>query len=144
MSSYMNTDRHLLNEIVDTLNLSIDDLINKIETLNVSALSEYNSIIHQIRKLIIYYTYAQKYIRILTDSPETMHAVKIKLHLLGVLRAASSFIANDDIVAIHDLLSYELRDNLSLWKIQILSSLRPLQNSSTFGLTPQLIPTASI
>jgi hypothetical protein len=56
--------------------------------------------------------------------------VRLKLHLLSVLRGLADSVRAGDALAMHDLLTEELRDNLSLWKIQVLPRLRSASRSS--------------
>ena len=90
-------------------------------------------VVDRTRQMVVFLKYSADYLRrALPEDPVREEMLKIKLHLLSVLRSLSEAVRAQDKVAAHDLLTEELRDNLTLWKINILPMLRrPLP--SPFG-----------
>ena len=91
------------------------------------------TIIDRTQKFVVFVKYSGDYLRhTLPGGPLREEMFKIKLHLLSVLRGLVDKVKVKDRAAVHDLLTEELRDNLTLWKIKILPMLRPAQ-PSPFG-----------
>ncbi|MAX66472.1 MAG: hypothetical protein QF441_11695 [Bacteriovoracaceae bacterium] len=60
---------------------------------------------------------------------------KLQIHLLSLMKAISSAQYKKDYIMLTDLLEYELKDNLTQWKILVLPTLKlELQKNSTYIL----------
>jgi len=122
-----------------TLSETVSELSRDIEALKVTPplnLSDasLSAIIDQTRKFVVFLKYTNEYMRkTLPDSVVREEMLRIKLHLLSVLRALSDHVRNGDRLAVHDLITEELRDNLTLWKINVLPLLRPMRTQPISG-----------
>lgn len=130
-ASLSHADMTLL--IHTTLSETVSDISQQIEVLKgISPLevseSSLAETIDQTRKFIVFLRYTNEYMRkTLPDSLVREEMLRIKLHLLSILRALSDHVRAGDRLAVHDLITEELRDNLTLWKINVLPLLRPLR-----------------
>lgn len=121
-----------LSETVSELSRDIEAL-KETPPLNLSDAS-LSAIIDQTRKFVVFLKYTNEYMRkTLPDSVVREEMLRIKLHLLSVLRALSDHVRNGDRLAVHDLITEELRDNLTLWKINVLPLLRPMRTQPISG-----------
>lgn len=121
-----------LSETVSELSRDIEAL-KETPAMNLSDAS-LSAIIDQTRKFVVFLKYTNEYMRkTLPDSVVREEMLRIKLHLLSVLRALSDHVRNGDRLAVHDLITEELRDNLTLWKINVLPLLRPMRTQPISG-----------
>jgi len=113
-----------LRETIDGISKSLDDL-KGFRATDYSD-DEIEAIVERTRQFVVFAKYCGDYLR-RTPQNEAVREemLKIKLHLLSVLRSLVDSIKAKDRAAAHDLLTEELRDNLTLWKIKILPLLRP-------------------
>lgn len=119
-------------ETVSELSRDIEAL-KETPAMNLSDAS-LSAIIDQTRKFVVFLKYTNEYMRkTLPDSVVREEMLRIKLHLLSVLRALSDHVRNGDRLAVHDLITEELRDNLTLWKINVLPLLRPMRTQPISG-----------
>jgi hypothetical protein len=121
-----------LSETVSELSRDIENLkgIAPLELSDASVIA----IIDQTRKFVVFLKYTNEYMRkTIPDSAVREEMLRIKLHLLSVLRALSDHVRTKDRLAVHDLITEELRDNLTLWKINVLPLLRPLRTQPISG-----------
>lgn len=58
---------------------------------------------------------------------KTENIKELEIHLLSVLKSILQAREKEDVIMLCDLLEYELIDNLTLWKIQILPELKNLK-----------------
>lgn len=86
----------------------------------LKAKKELNLIIEAIETFIITSSYICKN----TDDVELLPYKELQIHLLSVMKAISDAIAKDDSIMLTDLLEYELKDNLTQWKIHVFINLR--------------------
>lgn len=113
-----------LTECVGELSLDIESL-KSIPPLELTD-AALTAIIDQTRKFVVFLKYTNEYMRkTVSDSLVREEMLRIKLHLLSVLRALADHLRLGDRLAVHDLITEELRDNLTLWKINVLPLLRP-------------------
>lgn len=90
------------------------------------------NLIGNVRKMVVFLKYSSQYMRqTLPNEGPREEILRIKLHLLSVLRALSDQLRLNDRNAVHDLITEELRDNLTLWKINVLPLLRPRVSPTT-------------
>lgn len=116
-----------------TLQESADNLIKRLDKLGQlqsvtdPALEE---IIADTHRFTVFLKHSGDYLR-RTQAEVSLREemVRLKLHLLSVLRTLMDAIRAQDHLAAQDLLTEELRDNLTLWKTQILPRLRPIRES---------------
>jgi|GEM_PF-4450911 len=122
-----------------TLSETVSEISRDIEALkDVPALglsdASLSGIIDQTRKFVVFLKYTNEYMRkTLPDSVVREEMLRIKLHLLSVLRALADHVRSGDRLAVHDLITEELRDNLTLWKINVLPLLRPIRTQPISG-----------
>ncbi len=122
-----------------TLSETVSELSRDIESLKGIAPLELSdasviAVIEQTRKFVVFLKYTNEYMRkTIPDSTVREEMLRIKLHLLSVLRALSDHVRAGDRLAVHDLITEELRDNLTLWKINVLPLLRPLRTQPISG-----------
>ena len=121
-----------LSETVNELSRDIESL-KGIPPMELSDAS-ISAVIDQTRKFVVFLKYTNEYLRkTIQNSTVREEMLRIKLHLLSVLRALSDHVRAGDRLAVHDLITEELRDNLTLWKINVLPLLRPLRTHPISG-----------
>jgi hypothetical protein len=115
----------------DAIIKSIDDYKNLDAKDNQSVLDQ---ILHQVMTFTEFLTLAAKYLQHLSPASDFL---PLKLHLLSVLKALQVSVKNNDSIATHDLITEELRDNLTRWKITILplAKSHKIQNREIFTQT---------
>lgn len=124
-----------LQETLDSLGKSIDELKQK--PLADYPESDVITIIERTRQFVIFAKYCGDFLKQTSSSTEIREEmVKIKLHLLSVLRSLVESVRAKDKIAAHDLLTEELRDNLTMWKIKVLPMLRPARQSHSGSIHP--------
>jgi len=122
-----------------TLSETVSEISRTIEALKTVPPQELTdaslaSIVDETRKFVVFLKYTNEYMR--KTFPQSLvreEMLRIKLHLLSVLRALSDHVRSGDRMAVHDLITEELRDNLTLWKINVLPLLRPTRNQPFTG-----------
>jgi hypothetical protein len=125
------SQKDILNLIYKTLSESILDLSSEIDFLKGFTPRDMPDeklvlLVGNVRKMVVFLKYSSQYMRkILPSEGLREEILRIKLHLLSVLRALSDQLKLNDRNAVHDLITEELRDNLTLWKINVLPLLRP-------------------
>lgn len=130
-------------EAVDSCNDYIDLLVGKIHEMNTlyqqGNSQEANE--HFGDMIDILDLYVQLFSKIHQTIKRNMKAEftlsekiqKLDIHLLSVLKALIPAKEKEDIIMLCDLLEYELIDNLTQWKIQIIPSLKKLKPSTLEG-----------
>ena len=58
------------------------------------------------------------------DNIELLPYKSLQIHLLSVMKAILAAYSKEDTIILTDLLEYELKDNLTQWKIHIFTSLK--------------------
>ncbi len=122
-----------------TLSETVSELSRDIEALKDTPPLELSdaslsAIIDQTRKFVVFLKYTNEYMRkTIPDSVVREEMLRIKLHLLSVLRALADHVRAGDRLAVHDLITEELRDNLTLWKINVLPLMRPVRTQPISG-----------
>lgn len=117
--------------IYTTLRETTDSICKSLDELKGFAPTDYSddhieAIVEQTQQFVVFAKYCGDYLRRAPQNEVIREEMlKIKLHLLSVLRSLIESIKAGDRAAAHDLLTEELRDNLTLWKIKILPLLRP-------------------
>lgn len=61
---------------------------------------------------------------------ETIEIKNLQIHLLSLIKSISNAKSKNDIIMLSDLIEYELIDNLTRWKINVIPSLINIVNSS--------------
>lgn len=130
-------------EAVDSCNDYIDLLVDKIQEMNTlyqqGKTLEANE--HFGEMIDILDLYVQLFNKIHQTIKRNMKGElslsekiqKLDIHLLSVLKALIPAKEKEDIIMLCDLLEYELIDNLTQWKIQIIPSLKKLKPSTLEG-----------
>jgi hypothetical protein len=120
--------------IHSTLQETLDVLGKRLEALRAAGTTtteQAEGVISETHHLVVFLKHAGDYLRRgAGDASLREEMVRLKLHLLSVLRGLADSVRAGDALAMHDLLTEELRDNLSLWKIQVLPRLRSASRSS--------------
>ena len=119
---------HLIHVTLTDAISELNGQIEAIRPMKPEAMPEESllQLIDQTRKLVVFLKYSSEYMRKTFTQPKAREEMlRIKLHLLSVLRALSDQVRLKDNVAIHDLITEELRDNLTMWKINVIPLLRP-------------------
>ncbi|MBY0516222.1 MAG: hypothetical protein K2P81_04900 [Bacteriovoracaceae bacterium] len=128
--------------IFNTLFETVTDLGKKVDSMRLlSPMSMTDGavigLIDDTRKFVVFLKYANEYMqKTIGRSSIQEEMLRIKLHLLSVLRALSDYVKLNDKLAIHDLITEELRDNLTMWKINVIPLLRIQRNDHLSGLNP--------
>lgn len=124
--------------IYTTLQETLDVLSKNIDELKQLPMDDYPekdmvAIIEGTRQFVVFAKYCGDFLRRTPANAEIREEmVRIKLHLLSVLRSIIECVRSQDKIAAYDLLTEELRDNLTMWKIKVLPMLRPAR-ASQFG-----------
>ena len=113
-----------------TLGDTVARLSQEIETLralNPATMPEQSlsELVDETRKFVVFLRYTNEYMKKTTPFPPLKEEMlRHKLHLLSVLRALADHVKAQDRVAVYDLITEELRDNLTMWKINVLPLMR--------------------
>jgi len=127
---------NIKNIIVD-LGLLIDRILSKIEKC-ASDFKDDDQIINDVNLSQIIEgvdTFINTVKHILADHAtkhehyENLPIKELQIHLLSVLKAINSVFQKDDLIMLTDLLEFELKDNLTQWKILILPTLKSKTNT---------------
>lgn len=126
----------LLPKYVDVISLNIDNAILKVnENIDYDAemikiferLSDFISIVSTIFRDQVYNQYD-------STTLEVLRALKI--HQLSIIKALKSAQSKNDQLMLTDLLEYELKDNLTQWKISAIPQLKTaLKRRKSHNLT---------
>ena len=107
----------LANRILGRLEVCVENF--KLD-LNLEAKNGLNSIVEAIETFIITSSYVCRN----SEDMELLPYKELQIHLLSVMKAVSDAISKDDTIMLTDLLEYELKDNLTQWKIHVLTNLK--------------------
>jgi hypothetical protein len=125
-------------EVINSLPKTIGSIINKLQELTVL----YSG--NQIDKANIIFAESIEYIDLFIQLITKIHSIfsvqlrqmnqlkkiqKLEYHLLSVLKALLPAKEKQDIIMLCDLIEYELIDNLTQWKIDIIPGLKKLENT---------------
>lgn len=117
------------NSYIDTVIASIDQLTETYQsgdqqTANVQ-FSEVIEIIDLFVQLItgIHKTFKRNIVNL---SEQTPIVQQLEIHLFSIIKALLPAKEKEDIIMLCDLLEYELKDNLTQWKIQAIPALKKL------------------
>ncbi len=122
-----------------TLQETIADITSDLDALRAAGPENtppgsVEKILDQTRRLTVFLKYAGDYLRrALPEDPIREEMLRIKLHLLSVLRSLVEAVRARDAAVVHDLLTEELRDNLIQWKITILPLVRSKRPSPSIS-----------
>lgn len=115
------TTSELLIEIEQNIIEWTENILSSIEvykTINKDREEEALGIIFdQVMSFSEFLTLTASYIQKISPQNDFL---PLKLHLLSILKALKSSISAHDQIAVHDLITEELKDNLTRWKITIL------------------------
>jgi hypothetical protein len=122
----------LLNDIVIQLPLLLDKIIDRIlkcaSELKIE--DEYKANISLTKAIEAVDTFIESMVYALKNSPNendminSLPVKELQIHLLSVLKAINTASSKDDTIMLTDLLEYELKDNLTQWKILIIPVLK--------------------
>ena len=105
--------------IYSTMLESINTLSKELDALKAIPDAQYpleraTDIVESTRKFVVFTKYSADYLRrTMPEGALREEMLKIKLHLLSVLRSLVDAVRAKDQLAAHDLLTEELRDNLT-------------------------------
>lgn len=105
-----------LNESFQLTQMLIEKILNNYDSDQISRFVEVSSLLSQA---ILPKGHA------LRENIRTQH-----ISLLGILKGLASAMENQDTIAQEELINYELRDNLTQWKINLLPLLKKAQHES--------------
>jgi hypothetical protein len=122
----------LLNDIVSQLPLLLDKIIKRILicAMELKADDEYNATKSLSKAIEAVDTFIESVVYALDNTPDeneliaTLPVKELQIHLLSVLKAINTASSKDDTIMLTDLLEYELKDNLTQWKILIIPVLK--------------------
>ncbi|MDC1173844.1 hypothetical protein OAT67_00480 [Bacteriovoracaceae bacterium] len=130
------TSMELANEALDSCNSYIDTVIASIDQLTASyqqgdqqlanaQFAEAIEIFDLFVQLItgIHKTFKRNVVNL---SEQTPIVQKLEIHLFSIIKALLPAKEKEDIIMLCDLLEYELKDNLTQWKIQAIPALKKL------------------
>ncbi len=123
--------------IAQTLSEAVADLSQQIDDLRGLRAGDVpepvlTKLVDEVRKVVVFLKYTGQYLRQTYADPRSREEIlRIKLHLLSVLRALSDQVRLGDKIAAYDLITEELRDNLTQWKISVIPLLRATAASAT-------------
>ncbi len=117
-----------LNDLSDDLSQLLDKILVKISVCadllendqNDIAQIKLTKIIEAIDIFIQGISYSIKKLDIQNELPQK----ELQIHLLSVLKAIYNAQTKEDFIVLTDLLEYELKDNLTQWKILILPAIK--------------------
>ena len=123
---------NILYDIVLDLNSLIDKILNKIKQTssnlksdkNEDALVSMSVIVDAIDLFIKGINQTISKSNLQQEEKDFLPIKELQVHLLSVVKAISGAYAKQDYIMLTDLLEYELRDNLTQWKILILPVLK--------------------
>lgn len=125
-SNYKNLE--LLSEIKPLLDKVIAKTIQVSNEINqdicLDTESSLNKIIDGVDTFIQSMNYLVENIEDNEDFKENLPLQELQIHLLSVLKAIHTAFKKEDWIMLTDLLEYELKDNLTQWKILIIPNIK--------------------
>ena len=123
---------NILYDIVLDLNSLIDKILNKIKQTSTNLKSDKNEdalvnmsvIVDAIDLFIKGINQTISKSNLQQEEKDFLPIKELQVHLLSIVKAISGAYAKQDYIMLTDLLEYELRDNLTQWKILILPVLK--------------------
>ncbi|MAZ48810.1 MAG: hypothetical protein CME65_09610 [Halobacteriovoraceae bacterium] len=119
-----NNEENLIDDVIELVSkilIRLETCVDLLkEDLNVDAKKQLNTIIMALETFIVSSSYICKN----HEHKELLPYKELQIHLLSVMKALSDSINKDDSIMLTDLLEYELKDNLTQWKIHVLTNLK--------------------
>lgn len=119
-----NNEEHLIDDVIELVSkilIRLETCVELLkEDLNVEAKKQLNTIIMALETFIVSSSYICKN----HEDKDLLPYKELQIHLLSVMKALSDSINKDDSIMLTDLLEYELKDNLTQWKIHVLTNLK--------------------
>lgn len=127
-----NSKNHVLNDVIIDLGDLTDKILNKIVQASEEfksenddiAMVQLSTVIEAVDLFIKTINHACSQILDQEDIDEGLPIKELQIHLLSVIKAIHSANQKEDYIMLTDLLEYELKDNLTQWKILILPILK--------------------
>lgn len=124
IQSLRTNEEILIDDIVELVSKLLAKLETCVELLKedsiVEAKSQLNIIILALETFIVSTAHICKN----QEDRELLPYKELQIHLLSVSKALSDAISKEDTIMLTDLLEYELKDNLTQWKIHVLTNLK--------------------
>lgn len=115
------TEALLINDIYELLNKIISKLDKCVHSFKSQDLEKAKVQLNTIVEALDLFILSSSYI----CSPAGKLPYKeLQIHLLSVIKAVSGAVSKEDTIMLTDLLEYELKDNLTQWKIHVLTNLK--------------------
>ena len=123
-----------LGEIINDLPILIDKTMPKIiacsrlfeDNMKYEATKSLSQVIDAVDTFISTISYAVKSIKVQGDDISELPIKELQIHLLSILKAIHNAHNLNDSIMLTDLLEYELKDNLTQWKILIIPVLKKI------------------
>lgn len=102
-------------------------IIKKYDSETFFDTAETQELLSLIPKFVDFIKHGQDFLKISGISQSNLEKmIKLNLHLFSILKGMAQSLKTSDFISAHDLITEELRDNLSLWKITLLPIIRNL------------------
>lgn len=125
---------HYLESLLSDLGIITAKLIHKIDLCATQFKDEQDSlasknlsvVIEGIDTFIQSFLYIHENIENKSELYETLPVKELQIHLLSVLKAITGAHKKNDTIMLTDLLEFELKDNLTQWKILVIPHLKKI------------------
>jgi hypothetical protein len=126
-----NGEKSGLKEVISDINTLITSISTKImaitKTLEGPAVKsdqqQLELIVDAVNIFVQAITYALKNVTDKQELIDTLPIRELKIHLLSVMKAIETAHNSEDYIMLSDLLEYELKDNLTKWKILVMPTI---------------------
>jgi hypothetical protein len=121
LSDTIKLSQELLNNILATINQLTEYSPNVVDSWNL----ELSHLTADISRFVEVTTLVSKLMK--SHSPQFLSDVKNShIHLLFILKGMNQAQLKQDLIALEELIKYELKDNLTLWKIDLIPQTKRL------------------
>lgn len=126
-----NGEKSGLKEVISDINSLITSITTKIMTITknleqpnmVLDKPQLELIVDAVNIFVQSITYALKNVKDKQELIDTLPIRDLKIHLLSVMKAIETAHNSQDYIMLSDLLEYELKDNLTKWKILVMPTI---------------------
>jgi hypothetical protein len=112
-----------INTLINSISSKILSFTKEIEELEKTDSNQLELIIDAVNIFVHSITYAIKNVRDKKELIDTLPIRDLKIHLLSVMKAIETAHNSEDLIMLSDLLEYELKDNLTKWKILVMPTI---------------------
>jgi hypothetical protein len=126
-----NGEKSGLKEVISDINTLITSISTKIMAITKtlegptvkSDQQQLELIVDAVNIFVQAITYALKNVTDKQELIDTLPIRELKIHLLSVMKAIETAHNSEDYIMLSDLLEYELKDNLTKWKILVMPTI---------------------